>query len=237
MIALTATILAASLLGSLHCAGMCGGFVCFVAGQNGRRWLPQCAYHLGRLAAYVAVGALAGAVGSGIDRMGAAAGVSRAAPVAAGLLLVGWGGVALAIALGARLPALHPLRARGFHVPIAAALRHIGTSAPGVRGLVLGILTALLPCGWLWAFAATAASTGSIAAGMLIMAAFWIGTLPALAAVGLIARGALSRLGRRLPVMTAILLLVIGLLTLAGKLHIGDPRPAIAGAAASRDCH
>ena len=34
MITTTAGVLIASLVGSVHCAGMCGGFVCFYAGSS-----------------------------------------------------------------------------------------------------------------------------------------------------------------------------------------------------------
>jgi len=59
-------VLVASLLGSVHCAAMCGAFTCLYANpvERGRpiggELPPHLAYNLGRLAAYVALGALAG---------------------------------------------------------------------------------------------------------------------------------------------------------------------------------
>src|SRR5690606_18807129 len=60
-----------------------------------------------------------------------------------------------------------------------------GTSSLG-RAALLGVSTGLLPCGWLYAFALSAAATGSARDGALVMAAFWLGSVPALVGVGAI---------------------------------------------------
>jgi sulfite exporter TauE/SafE len=76
-----------------------------------------------------------------------------------------------------------------------------------------------MPCGWLYVFVATAASTGSAPGGAVVMAAFWAGTVPVLAGVGALAQRAAGPLRARLPVVTAALLVVLGVLTVAGKLQ------------------
>ena len=53
------------------------------------------------------------------------------------------------------------------------------------RGAATGLLTTLLPCGWLYAFVITAAGTGNALAGAGLMATFWVGTLPMLTIVGI----------------------------------------------------
>jgi sulfite exporter TauE/SafE len=223
MIALAGSVLLASLLGSPHCAGMCGGFVCFYSGQDGRgQNLAHAAYNLGRLVSYVILGVLAGSVGHVLDRAGTAAGLQRTAAVAAGAVMVVWGLAALSAALGARLPSVAPpgvLRAR-----FAAAMGRVHAQPPAVRALTLGLVTTLLPCGWLWIYVATAAGTGSVPAAMLVMAAFWLGTVPMMAGIGIAAQRALGPLRRRLPLFTAATLVVLGLLTLGGKLGVpGTP--------------
>jgi sulfite exporter TauE/SafE len=216
VIALAGSVLLASLLGSPHCAGMCGGFVCFYSGQDGRgQTLAHVAYNLGRLLSYAALGALAGALGHALDHAGAAAGLQRTAAVAAGAVMIAWGAAALLAALGARLPAATApafLRTR-----FAGAMRAVHAQPPAVRALTVGLVTTLLPCGWLWVYVATAAGTGSVPAAMLVMAAFWLGTVPMMAGIGLAAQRALGPLRRRLPVFTAATLVVLGLLTIGGK--------------------
>lgn len=235
MIALAGTVLLASFLGSPHCAGMCGGFVCFYAAQGGGRALAHAAYHFGRLAAYVALGALAGAFGRTLDQMGAGAGLHGAAAVAAGAAMVAWGGAALLTAAGARLPrvAAPPLlRAR-----FTAAVRAVHAQPPVLRALVVGLVTALLPCGWLWVYVATAAGTGGAGSGALVMAAFWLGTVPVLAGVGLAAQRLLDPLRRRLPVVTAAVLVVLGLVTIGGHFHAAGAKDGHCARCAKEAAH
>jgi sulfite exporter TauE/SafE len=223
MTALLASVLLASLLGSPHCAGMCGGFVAFYAGGDGRgRWAPHLAYNLGRLASYAALGLLAGAIGSGVDRVGTLAGLGRIAAALAGAVMIAWGGGTLLAAAGVRLvqpPAVHAARRW-----LVGALHAVRAQPPTVRALVMGLVTTLIPCGWLYAFVAVAGGTARPLAGALVMSLFWLGTLPVMAGLGLLAQSALGPLRRRLPLLTAGLLVVVGLLTIAGKFQ---PMPAM----------
>jgi sulfite exporter TauE/SafE len=227
--ALVLSVLGASLLGSPHCAAMCGGFVCFFGGQQGGRAgrLTHVAYHLGRLASYGLLGLAAGIAGAGFDLAGRMAGFQRPAAVAAGLLLILWGGARLAAAAGVGRGAFEA--PTGLRRLMTAAIAALADKPPLLRALSIGLLTALLPCGWLYVFVATAAGTGSAAGGALVMAAFWAGTVPVLAGVGALAQRAAGPLRRRLPVLTAALLVVLGVLTVAGRLkmpHMSHP-PAV----------
>jgi sulfite exporter TauE/SafE len=217
MSALVLSVLGASLLGSAHCATMCGGFVCFFSGQQGARPGPMthAAYHGGRFVAYVLLGLAAGTAGAGFDLAGRMAGLQRPAAVLAGVLLVLWGGVGLASAAGIGRGAT--AAPAGFRRLLTSAIAALADKPPMVRALTIGLLTALLPCGWLYVFVATAAGTGSTTGGALVMAAFWAGTVPVLAGVGALAQRASGPLRARLPLLTAAALVVLGLLTVAGK--------------------
>jgi sulfite exporter TauE/SafE len=91
------------------------------------------------------------------------------------------------------------------------------------RAGITGLLTTMLPCGWLYVFVATAGGTGSVRAGVITMAIFWAGTLPALLAVGLGAQRLFGPLRSRLPMLSATLVLVMGLLSISGRFSM---RPA-----------
>ena len=133
MIALAGSVLVASLLGSPHCAGMCGGFVCFYAAQGGRgQALAHAAYNFGRLFSYLVLGLLAGALGRTLEQAGAGAGLHGTAAVAAGVVMIVWGGATLLTAAGARLPRA---AAPGFlRERFAAAVRAVHAQPPaGVR--------------------------------------------------------------------------------------------------------
>jgi sulfite exporter TauE/SafE len=105
------------------------------------------------------------------------------------------------------------------HRIVVAVLHRIRERSPLERAALMGLVTSLLPCGFLWAFVAVAAGAGSPLAGAVVLAAFWAGTVPVLVGVGLVARGPLAVLGRRAPIVTAALLMVLGGLTMAGRLQ------------------
>ena len=218
--ALLGTVLAASLAGSLHCAGMCGGFVAFYAGSDvsggSRRAIGHAAYSAGRLASYLLVGVSAGLLGAALDGIGARTGLARAAALAAGTLMVAWGGIGLLRAAHVRIP-VASLPA-GLRRAIVGAQRvAMRDRAPVVRALLLGLFSALLPCGWMWGFAVLASGTGSPWLGMLVLGAFWIGTLPAMLGLGLSLQFLGRRARARIPVVAAATLLALGLLWLTGR--------------------
>lgn len=219
MIAIAGSVLLASLLGSPHCAGMCGGFVCFYAGQGGRgqAW-AHVAYNAGRLLSYLALGALAGALGHTLDAAGAGAGLHRTAAVAAGAVMVVWGLASLLNAAGVRLP--HGGAPSFLRDRFAGVMRAVHAQPPVVRAAAVGLVTTLLPCGWLWVYVATAAGTGSISGALVVMAAFWLGTVPIMAGLGVAAQGAFGPLRRHLPLFTAVTLVVLGLATIGGRFHL-----------------
>ncbi|MHB1861553.1 MAG: sulfite exporter TauE/SafE family protein [Gemmatimonadaceae bacterium] len=214
-------VLAASLVGSIHCAAMCGGFVCVYAGASTPRGLhnlrAHVAYNGGRLVSYVALGIAAGAIGARVDDLGRFAGFGRGAAVLAGTLMVAWALGIIAASFGVRVPGtLAPAWATR---RLGAALNAIRPRPPVARAAATGLLTTLLPCGWLYTFVVTAGGTGSPLAGAGVMFAFWLGTVPVLLSLGLGAQRLLGPVARRLPLASAALVLVLGLLSIAGRVH------------------
>jgi sulfite exporter TauE/SafE len=218
-------VAAASLIGSVHCAGMCGGFVAIVGdGVTGRaRYPTQLVYHFGRLLSYVALGSAAGALGHAVDLAGNAAGIGRIAALATGSLMIVWGLGALLETQGVRV-----LRGRAT-VPerITRALASLRQRPPMWRALALGLATTLLPCGWLYAFAVTAAGTASVWRGALLMAAFWAGNLPILFGLGVALSALVGRVRRHVPVLSAAVIFAIGIFTVTTRANL----PAFAAAA------
>jgi sulfite exporter TauE/SafE len=100
---------------------------------------------------------------------------------------------------------------------------------PIARSGAVGLATALLPCGWLYAFVAVAAGTGSPIRGALAMTLFWSGTLPVMLTLGAGLQRMAGPLRARLPVVTAAVVVVLGLLTIGGRLQGRDASP-VAGA-------
>ena len=219
MIALVVSVFIAAFLGSAHCAAMCGGLACFVAGDT-HAARATAAYNGGRLIAYAILGAIAGTIGAGFDQAGSIVGIARPAAIVAGMLMIIWGGVTALTAAGFHigLPRILPA---GTQRAIGAVMRNMRDRSPMQRGLSLGLLTPLLPCGWLYAFVMTAAATGSAPRGAFVMAVFWAGTVPAMVALGLGVQRALGPFRTKLPAITAAAMMVIGLLTVVGKFTPG----------------
>jgi sulfite exporter TauE/SafE len=232
-------VFVSSLLGSIHCAGMCGPLVAAYAGMPGseaplrRRAIAHGAYNGGRLSAYVALGSVAGAFGAVLNHAAAWAGISRASAVASGTLIALWGLHAFLTAAGARVPrvAVPAPLTRG----LGNAMRAVAAHPPGVRAAILGLGSALLPCGWLYAFVVTAAGTGSALRGALVMAVFWTGTLPVMLAFGEAVRVVSGPLRRHVPATCALVLMMLGLWAVFGRFHGGSVAPA--EDAANPPCH
>ncbi|MBV8392555.1 MAG: sulfite exporter TauE/SafE family protein [Alphaproteobacteria bacterium] len=180
--------------GFAHCAPMCGPFVLMqIAGQEsdglrlrrlGGVMLPL--YHLGRLTTYAGLGAAAGSLGASLLSIMPFRWVAIAllALAALSFLLQGLGGVAR------WWPRLGDPWLAG---PLARLARKLLQPARGLAGYRLGLVLGLLPCGFLYSALLAAAATGGALAGGLAMAAFALGTVPALAAVGLLGGAILQR--------------------------------------------
>lgn len=220
MITAAASILVASLVGSVHCAGMCGGFVCFYTGSakgnDPAAVRAHVMYNVGRLASYLLLGAVAGLLGAQVTQVGALVGIGHAAAVVAGVLMVGWALSTIAAQRGVSIGTLHAPEA--WQRALGRVLHAVREQPIGVRALLTGLFTTLLPCGWLYVFVATAGGSGSVQEAMTLMAIFWAGTVPALVAVGLGAQTLLAPFRRRLPAFSAAVVLVMGLLSLSGRL-------------------
>jgi sulfite exporter TauE/SafE len=178
----------AGLLGGVHCVGMCGSIVGIFTAQLPKpssantHWPFHLAYNGGRLASYMAAGALAGAVGQAglllrdsIPLQHLLFALSSLMLVALGLYLSGiWGIIRHIEQIGALLwQRIQPL-ARG--------LLPINTIS---RALLFGALWGWLPCGLVYSVLVTALASGSPQGGALVMLAFGLGTLPNLLAIGL----------------------------------------------------
>lgn len=221
MLAVVVTVLAASLLGSLHCAGMCGGLLAVAVSDGGRRagWATHAAYHLGRLWSYATLGILAGVGGWGLDKHGQSMGLPRPAAIVAASVTAVFGLLMLGKALGWKKPTGATAKGPAGWMSRAAVAAHRKAFGLPVtaRAGVVGLLTPLIPCGWLYAFVATAGGTGNGLLGGLVMAVFWAGTLPAMVSVGAGLSYALGSLSKVFPALTASLVVLSSVLTASGR--------------------
>lgn len=238
---LFSAVAVASVMGSLHCVGMCGPFALWASGAGsslsaGKITTRISLYHLGRLATYVSGGVLVGIAGAVLTSGGNTLGIQSAAARIAGVTMI-----VFAVARIART--VRPLIRRsgtgersatggaakdGFAAggPVSGGLiagwlvkwrPTIHRLPPPFRAFAAGGLTTLLPCGWLYLFLIFAGGTGSVASAIAVMIAFWLGTLPALTSLMVGAIRFAPRVRPALPLAGGLLLLVTGLYTATGR--------------------
>ena len=213
-------------LTSFHCVGMCGPIVTgFVAqrplaiqlsGASGSVRVAQSIafhvyYHGGRLISYGTVGMFAGSVGS-LGFINAA--VQQATSIVFGLAMI-------AMALF-QLTSTSRKSSKREGI-VGRILGGVGGSQTGESRFLVGLLTPLLPCGLLYGMAAQAASTGSPVSGAMIMASFALGAIPALAITGIAAAYIGSRLRRIGTLFAAMLIILMGILTIARGFGVLTP--------------
>lgn len=223
-------LFAAGFAGSFHCIGMCGGFACALGRDRhgpGATVLRHLLYNTGRLTTYCFLGALAGAVGQTICTSAAySATLPLAEPVDAGqrvlAIVAGLLMIVLALQFFGLLTKL-PRFTAGLGGSLLAAILHKTLKAPGPAApLAFGVFNGFLPCPLVYAFLAQAASTAGGFSGFLTMAAFGLGTFPAMLIMGGIG-GVLGPSWRQRGVWLAgSFILMLGLVTLGrGVLPVG----------------
>jgi sulfite exporter TauE/SafE len=216
-----APVFMVGLLGSVHCAGMCGGIVsafsvipqrAFPVAVVTLRSAPSeallrvLAYNSGRIASYAAAGALAGGLAGGARALTGLAAIETVGYWLANLMLVvlglylmdAWRGLAQLEQLGQRVwRRIEPVTA--LLLPLDSPLKL----------LAMGAVWGWLPCGMVYSVLLTALMTGSALSGAAVMLAFGAGTLPMLLSMGMLG-APLRRWIQRRPVRIASGLLVLG---------------------------
>jgi uncharacterized protein len=184
-------VFASGFAGSFHCIGMCGGFACAL-GRSAQGYtatvLRHLLYNTGRLTTYCFLGGLAGALGHAIcTSQGLAAPVftgpldlgQRVLAIVAGLLMI-----AMALQFFGLLQDFHRLAVGFGSAALALSLGRLLNAPGSAAPLAFGVFNGFLPCPLVYAFAAQAASTAGALPGFLTMAAFGLGTFPAMLMMG-----------------------------------------------------
>ena len=179
------TIISIAFLGSFgHCVGMCGGIVVAystikIPPQSSKvsQSIAHLLYSFGRVFTYTILGAMFGYLGGVVVFSNYANGVLL---IFAGIVMV-LAGLSLMGKIRFLTVIEHSFSSSSVY---KKAFRSILNSKSNISFFVLGMLNGLLPCGFVYFFAITAASTGNALYGAFVMFIFGLSTIPALFSLG-----------------------------------------------------
>ncbi len=209
-------IVSIAFLGSFgHCIGMCGGIVLAYStikiepeSSKVSKTVTHLLYNFGRVLTYTLLGAIFGAIG----------GVATFSNSANGILLI-IAGVVMILAgfsLMGKIKFLtvieHSISSSSFYKQSFQKILHSKSNA---SFFILGMLNGLLPCGFVYFFAITAASTASPFYGALVMFIFGISTMPAMFSLGFLSSLASATSFRDMMMsLSSVAVILYGLFTL-----------------------
>ncbi len=204
-------------LGSFHCVGMCGPIALAIP-VNRRSSLSvtsgSLVYNSGRIITYAFMGLLFGLLGQGI----AFAGWQNFLSMALGSLIL----ILLFVPTISVLPG-----------KVGAIMRLLDTLKSQIRKLFgihtlrsllfIGLLNGLLPCGLVYLGIAGSIATGDALKGTLFMAAFGLGTLPAMITVTLIKDKISIRFRERIRKVVPVFVGIMAVLLILRGMNLGIP--------------
>lgn len=202
------------LLGSLHCAGMCGPLALALpqtSGSGVSYLTGRVCYNVGRVVTYVVLGLLFGLVGQTF----VVAGVQQWASIALGAVLLC--GLAASKRLAVAQPVTRVLQI--IKTRMGRLLKERSILALGT----LGALNGLLPCGLVYVACAGATASGSMLSGAEYMLVFGLGTVPMMLGISLSGRLVPVTLRLRLRSLIPVSVFMLGSLLILRGMALGIP--------------
>lgn len=207
-----------------HCLGMCGPLVAsYSVAFKGKNLVPHILYNLGRISTYTLLGGLVGMTGSFLGIAVHIQGFQRFIMIIAGILIVLMG-----IGLAGWFPFMPFLRNQEiFSLNFVQKLKSISLESLRIGSFYpLGIFAGFIPCGLTYTALITAARTGMEAEnhflgflnGVTMMLLFGLGTMPALLLFGKIMSAIGAQMRQRLYRLSAILMVIMGIIFIARSL-------------------
>ncbi len=201
-LALMSSVLVMGFLGSWHCGVMCGPLSC-----NFKKQQDFFTYHLGRLISYLMLASFL-FYGSSFFLTTDSRWLRLLASLVFGLLFIYFGLIQLTIFKNSRwLFGYYKLQFRLLKKNKSLYLRF---------PVMLGLLTGLFPCGWLYTFLLLSSQMKSWPQSMLLVLIFWFTSLPAF----IVFTGFMQNLIKNSPVryqtLSGVVLIMAGLFSVIG---------------------
>lgn len=198
------------LVGSLHCIGMCGAFATTCAQKKNH----LVSYHFGKITSYSLLGLLTGFLGAGFTNLVEDPNFKIIPTVILGAFFIYLGVKSLFFQdkQGIKLPKL----LQNF---IEKRLGSVYRLPQGnTRSFFVGLLSAFLPCGLLYSTLFAFAALQSPLFGFVGMAAFSIGTIPALTFAPHLILKVFKPIKQSWPKISSFALISLGLITISYRM-------------------
>ncbi len=211
------TALVLGLMGSFHCAGMCGPIAIALPlfGKSAaQKVFGSLLYNTGRIVTYGLMGAVFGLMGKGLELLG----FQRVISIAMGAVMI----------LAVIFPSIISSKKIGSGViPLVEKLKSSLGKLFTVKSFgslfLIGLLNGLLPCGLVYMAVAGSIGTGSATLGALYMLLFGLGTMPMLLAINLSGGFVSASLRQKVNKLIPTLVVVVGILFILRGLSLGIP--------------
>ena len=206
------------LVGSAHCAGMCGP-IALALPLRSESWFTRVSggliYNLGRIITYMVLGAIFGLLGKGLHM----AGFQLWTSVVLGILMIT---MVLIPIIFKRMPSLSNIF-ESYSARLLSGFRNMFRKGDTKSLFGIGLLNGILPCGLVYVAIAGAINTGDVLSAMIYMALFGAGTIPVMLAVSL--AGTMISLKLRVFVnkLSPYVIVFLGVLFILRGLSLGIP--------------
>ena len=206
------------LMGSFHCAGMCGPIAIALPLHGNTvplKIFGGALYNLGRTLTYGIMGAIFGLLGQGLHLLGFQQKIS----VVMGVIMI------VSVIFPALFKNQYSMEKSWFSI-VGKLKKTIGQlfAIRSFQSLFfIGMLNGLLPCGLVYMAIAGAIGTGGVVEGSLYMILFGLGTIPMLLGISLAGNVLSLTVRNKINKLIPVLVVIVGLLFILRGLSLGIP--------------
>jgi sulfite exporter TauE/SafE len=206
------------LVGSAHCAGMCGP-IALALPLRSENWFTRVSgglvYNAGRIFTYMILGAIFGLLGKGLHM----AGFQLWASVVVGILMIT---MVLVPLIFRKMPSLTNIF-ESYSARLLSGFRNMFRKGHTKSLLGIGLLNGILPCGLVYVAVAGAINTGDVVSAIMYMALFGAGTIPVMLAVSMAGTMISLKLRVFINKLSPYVIVLLGVLFVLRGLSLGIP--------------
>jgi hypothetical protein len=208
------------LLGSLHCIGMCGPIALALPASAVSNWSlinGRVLYNFGRVFTYAVLGLLIGLLGSRLYMYG----LQQIVSIALGSIIILW--VIIPSKLKNKIRSISGFNS--FTTGLKNVFMPLFKKRTNLSMFFIGVLNGFLPCGFVYMAIAgsLAVSTTSPVNGILFMAFFGVGTVPAMLGISIAGNLLSFNIKRKFAKIVPVFAVILAVIFILRGLNLGIP--------------